>query len=222
MNIYWRLISIVLSIALIMGLVIIFRGTDWLVDVRGLLDNDRIAAMVERAGYWGPALIIGLMTISVVMSPIPSAPIAMAAGAAYGDLPGTIYVLTGAELGALIAFVLARQLGRRVMERWFGDRLDAGLLGSQNALMVTVFLSRLMPFLSFDLVSYAAGLTCLKYWRFAIATLTGIIPASFVLTHFGGALAQGNLATATWAALGLGLVTGLPILWAVLRRSNRR
>ena len=213
----WRLVLGVLVLAVLGAVAIFGWDTQAMGQVRALMDKDQITAMVDRAGLWGPALVIGLMTLAVVMSPIPSAPIAMAAGAAYGDLAGTIYVLAGAEIGALIAFGLARILGRNVLERWFGERLDAGLLGSQNALMVTVFLSRLMPFLSFDIISYAAGLSCLRFWRFAVATLAGIIPASFVLAHLGGTMVEENTGAAVWAALGLGLVTGLPILWMALR-----
>jgi uncharacterized membrane protein YdjX (TVP38/TMEM64 family) len=188
------------------------------VEARGLMDGERLNVLVARAGLWGPFVIVTLMTFAVVASPIPSAPIALAAGAAYGHLWGTVQVVIGAELGALIAFGLARVLGHDVLRRVFGDRVDAGLLGSQTALTATVFASRLMPFVSFDMISYAAGLSRLHAWRFALATLAGIVPASFLLAHLGGEAISGNLGLATWAVLGLGLVTGLPLLWLAVRR----
>ncbi len=183
-----------------------------------LLDGQRLEELVARAGLWGPMLVVGLMTLAVVASPIPSAPIALAAGAAYGHLWGTVLVVVGAELGALIAFAIARVLGHDAVRRLFGDKVDAGLLGSQSALTVTVFASRLMPFVSFDMISYAAGLSCLHAWRFALATLAGIIPASFLLAHFGGVAVSGDLGWATWVVVGLGLVTGLPLIWAATRK----
>lgn len=191
-------------------------------EARGLLDAERLDMLVARAGIWGPVVIVTLMTVAVVASPIPSAPIALAAGAAYGHLWGTVQVVIGAELGALIAFGLARILGHDVLRRVFGDRVDAGLLGSQTALMATVVASRLMPFVSFDIISYAAGLSKLNSWRFALATLAGIIPASFLLAHFGGEAVSGDLGRATWAVLGLGLVTGLPLLWVGLRKQPEK
>ncbi len=188
------------------------------VDLAGMLTAARIEQAVAGAGAWGPVAVVGLMALAIVMSPIPSAPIAMAAGAGYGHLWGTVYVILGAELGALIAFGIARMLGREPLRRWFGDRIDAGLLGSQNALTATVFLSRLMPFISFDLVSYAAGLSCLHLWRFALATLAGIVPASFLLAHFGTTAAEGDMTASVWAVLGMGLITGAPLVWAIFRR----
>lgn len=191
-----------------------------LIDAQRLLDRDAIKALVERVGFWGPVMIVGFMTIAVVASPVPSAPIALAAGAAYGHLWGTVLVVLGAELGALIAFGIARVVGRNGLRRLFGDRVDRGLLGSQTALTATVFASRLMPFVSFDMISYAAGLSALHGWRFALATLAGIVPASFVLAHFGGEAISGDLGRATWAVLGLGLITGLPLLWIAMRRKT--
>ncbi|WP_040650549.1 TVP38/TMEM64 family protein [Roseovarius sp. 217] len=212
--------------ATVVGLAILVVGLVglWLVvpsiltEAGRLVDSDRIDRLVAQAGLWGPFIIVTLMTVAVVASPIPSAPIALAAGAAYGHIWGTVLIVTGAELGALIAFGLARVLGHDVLRRVFGDKLDAGLLGSQTALTTTVFASRLMPFVSFDMISYAAGLSRLHAWRFACATLAGIIPASFLLAHFGGEAVSGDMGEATWAVAGLGLVTGAPLLWVALRR----
>lgn len=187
-----------------------------------LTDEARIAALVAEAGWLGPLLIVLLMTTAVVFSPIPSAPIALAAGAAYGHLWGTVHVLIGAELGAMIAFGLARVLGYEAVRRWFGDRLEFGLMGSQTALMATVLVTRLLPFLSFDLVSYAAGLTPITVWRFALATLAGIVPASFVLAHFGNEMATGEADRIMWTALALGLLTGAPVLASWWMRRRRR
>lgn len=181
------------------------------------LEQQSVAALLERAGPLGPIAIVALMTLAVVISPLPSAPIALAAGAAYGHALGTGLVLAGAMAGAMIAFALARLLGRAFVVRWVGPMSDAGLLGSQNFLTWTVLVSRLLPFVSFDLVSYAAGLSALRPWRFVLATLVGIVPASFGLAHLGSALRQPAAGGAVWPVLALGLLTGLPVAWAVWR-----
>ncbi|MBS1303451.1 TVP38/TMEM64 family protein [Loktanella sp. SALINAS62] len=187
------------------------------------IDRETLDRLVETAGLAGPVVIVALMIVAVVASPVPSAPIAMASGAAYGHFWGSLWVIIGAEIGALIAFGLARGLGQGAMRRWFGERIEQGLLGSQNTLTALVFASRLMPFVSFDLISYAAGLSALKFWRFALATLAGIAPASFLLAHFGTTAASGNASILTWsAALGLGVVTGAPLVWAAWRGRKSR
>jgi uncharacterized membrane protein YdjX (TVP38/TMEM64 family) len=206
-----------------LGLALVIAQRTGLPDqISAALSTENIQNLVARAGLFGPLIIVGLMTLAIVASPIPSAPIAMAAGAMFGHASGTLYVMIGAEAGAIIAFGIGRYLGRDVLLKWFGDRIDIGLLGSQNALTATVFFTRLMPFISFDLVSYAAGLSCLKPWRFALATMAGIAPASFVLAHLGGTVVSSDLAWASWAILGLGLITGLPLLLALSRIFKRK
>lgn len=190
--------------------------------IAGDLNGDRISEWVAAVGIWGPIVIVGLMMAAIVATPIPSAPIALAAGAAYGHILGTVYIVLGAELGALVAFGLARILGRDVIKRWFGDKIDAGWLGSQNALTFTVFVSRLLPFVSFDIVSYAAGLSRLHFWRFGLATLAGIIPASFVLAHFGTEMVSGETSRAAWVAIGLGALTLTPLVILGLRDLRAR
>ena len=179
--------------------------------------QDRVVAL----GVWGPVAVIGLMTAAIVFSPAPSAPIALAAGAAYGHLWGTVYILAGAQAGAMIAFGIARMLGGEAVARWIGRRPDLARLGSQNSLMAVVFVSRLVPFISFDVVSYAAGLTPLSIWRFALATFAGIVPASFALAHFGDEMASGESRRIAISVLLLGGLTLVPVaarFWMQRRR----
>lgn len=192
----------------------------WEPELSRYFNQEEVARLVLEVGNAGPLLIIVLMIVAVVASPIPSAPIALAAGAAYGHYFGALYVAIGAELGALLAFLIARYFGKKTVARFLGNRADHGLLGSQNALTLVVFTSRLLPFISFDAMSYAAGLSCIKTWRFALATLAGIIPASFILAHFGREALSGDFGSAEWLILGLGLITAAPLLIVALRQPS--
>ncbi len=100
---------------------------------------------LQEIGYWGPLLIIVLMAGAIVMSPIPSAPIAVASGLVYGHIWGTVYVLIGAEIGALIAFTVSRLLGYSYVQKKFGNTIKYKFLNSEKHLMIAVFVSRLIP-----------------------------------------------------------------------------
>ncbi|MDH5548036.1 MAG: TVP38/TMEM64 family protein [Gammaproteobacteria bacterium] len=211
---HYTIVSIIL-----LGLVLYYyleRHSYWdfLSSVEGLSDY------VRSLDTAGPFVIIGLMALAIVMSPLPSAPIALASGAIYGHTWGSIYILIGSELGAIVAFSIARLLGYNVLQRWFGGKLKETWVGSQNMLMGTVFISRLLPFLSFDIISYMAGLTHLHFWRFALATLAGIAPASFLLGHFGSELSTTNLDKMLYALLGLGVFFLIPMLYQRVRRKK--
>lgn len=206
------------------ALAAVYLALSWSGALAQFVDGEALRATIVGLGWLGPAAVVALMTTAIVFSPLPSAPIAMAAGAAYGHIWGAVYVGLGAEFGALAAFAIARVLGREAMVRWLGDRVSVGWLGSQNALMAIVFATRLMPFLSFDLVSYAAGLTPIALWRFAAATLLGIAPASFLLAHFGEEFATADARRVGVAVIALGTITLVPVVvksWLDWRRRRR-
>lgn len=175
---------------------------------------------MERLGPWGPVAIVLGLAGAVILSPIPSAPIALAAGALYGAFWGTAYVVAGAELGALAAFLIARRFGYAPVRRvpWIARWVDR--TRSQAALAGVVLVSRLLPFLSFDAVSYAAGLTPLRLRWFALATLAGVAPVSALLVWSGERMAAEGAAWIGTAVLLAGGVTLLPLLWRRLRRRH--
>ncbi len=186
-----------------------------------LQDEQRLQAWLARLGWWGPLAIILLLIGAIVWSPIPSAPIALAAGAAYGRVWGTLYILLGAEIGALLAFTLSRRLGRDLIQRWLGGHTLPAWVQSSDRLTWIVFASRLMPFISFDAVSYAAGLTSLSGKHFALVTLLGIAPASFALAHFGHEMRSGDTQRIFITVLGgLGLSTVLFLFYLAYRSSS--
>lgn len=214
-------IRILIASVLMLVLVLAYRLLEETGALAIILDGRALREFIMGLGMAGPLAVVALMILAILVSPIPSAPIALAAGALYGHTWGTVYVALGAGLGALAAFGLARLLGRDTLQRWLGSRLPNARLGSQNALMVIVFVSRLLPFISFDVVSYAAGFTALTWWRFALATLAGILPASFLLAHFGGEMATGELDRILYAVLALGLLTLVPLAVHMVRERRR-
>lgn len=183
-----------------------------------LFDSNRLKSYVQSLGALGPGSIIFFMTLAIVMSPIPSAPIAIVSGTIFGHWWGTLYVIIGAELGAVIAFLISRLAGFDLMKKWFGDKLSTGIFKSQKNLTLIVLLSRLIPFVSFDIISYAAGLTPISFLRFALATLLGILPISFLLTHFGSNLGSSNPQKIMSTIFLLGLVTAIPIVLAKIKK----
>ena len=153
------------------------------------------------------------MILAIAVSPIPSGAIAVAAGALYGTLWGGILAIAGAALGALIAFGAVRYLGFDPSIRRSDNPAFRYIARprSQFALMQVVSASRLVPFISFDAVSYAAGLSCLSFERFALATLLGFVPICFALATMGAGMVEGGPDWMLVVTMG-GAITLLPIL----------
>lgn len=177
-----------------------------------LKNQENLLVIIKELGLIGPIAIILLIAIAIIIVPIPSAPVALVSGALYGHTFGTIYVVLGALSGAILAFMISRKLGYDYVSRKLHQRMPVKIVGSQNTLMMIVFVTRLAPFISFDVISYAAGLTKLTFGRFIIATLMGIIPISFILAHLGSEVKNGEIESIATALLLLGFFTLIPLI----------
>jgi uncharacterized membrane protein YdjX (TVP38/TMEM64 family) len=76
--------------------------------------------------------------------------------------------------------------------------------------------------MSFDLVSYAAGLTAIKLWRFALATLLGLMPVSFILAHMGSEIVESSHGDVIVIILIIGLFTLVPLLINAVQHYRHR
>lgn len=202
--------------ALLAVLVGAYAAASWL-DLGELLKPERIADQIRAAGPFGPFLLMLLMAMAVVISPIPSLPLDLAAGATFGATLGTMYAVIGAEIGAIVSFLIGRFLGREALTKLL--RIDISFCErcSDRHLALVVFLSRLLPIFSFDLVSYGAGLTNMSLRAFALATLLGMIGPTFLLTYAGEQVVSGE-----WVLIVFGLaMVALLLLIPKLMVRNR-
>lgn len=210
----WLLIIAVASI--VAGLVI-----DFAVGRAISLDPERIGEWLDDLGFWAPTAYMVILALAVVVSPIPSVPLDIAAGLAFGLFWGVIYTLIGAEVGGLVAFGLARWLGRP----WLARRLPAGAMARIDELAErlggrALLVMRLLPVFNFDWVSYAAGLTTISTRVFAVATFVGMIPPVIAIVAVGATLPNRPALSATIFG-GLVLMVFVPILVALLPRGRR-
>ncbi len=166
------------------GLLLLGLGL-WYVDFVVWLDPQRIIPTLEHSGSLAPIVFMLMMAVAVVVSPIPSWPLDVAAGLAFGPWLGTFYAVVGAEIGGVTSFLVARWLGRNAVRRLLNP--DAWLCPdcSDKVLARAIFVMRLLPSFSFDLVSYAAGLTSIRLRPFATATFLGMLLPTFVIVSAG-------------------------------------
>jgi uncharacterized membrane protein YdjX (TVP38/TMEM64 family) len=90
-------------------------------------------------------------------------------------------------MGALTSFYIARLFGNVTSEKIIRNRKLVDFIkrsGQKKGFYVILF-ARLLPFISFDLISYMAGLSGIRTWAFILATGIGMLPATIVYTIFG-------------------------------------
>jgi len=173
-------------------------------------------------GVWGPIAIITLRFLAALFGVVPSSPVLLAAGATEGIVLGSIYVLIGALLGALTAFLIGRHLGRNFVERrgWM-DALAKTKFGgwlldeetSQRRLMLAVFYCRLIPGINLDALSYVAGVKRIATWRFLLATFGALLPYTVLLVAIGHQLVKLGPTELIIVLLGILLVSAIPVVW---------
>ena len=169
-------------------------------------DFQKLKDFVASYGSYAAAISFLLMVLQSVVAPLPAFLITFANAALFGFWKGALLSWSSAMVGAALCFFIARSLGREAVEK----------LTSKGALKniddffkrhgkQSILIARLLPFISFDIVSYAAGLSSVSFLGFWVATGLGQLPATLVYSYVGGFLTGG-------AKL---LVTGLLILFAL-------
>ncbi|SMG43008.1 TVP38/TMEM64 family protein [Dethiosulfovibrio salsuginis] len=195
---------------LVLALLLFLRPTrEWLFDLVDLfhqLDVGVIREYILSFGIWAPVISFWLMIFQSVVAPLPAFLITFANAGLFGWWKGAILSWSSAMAGAALCFYISRLYGRGVVEKLTSK---AGLEGVDRFFDrygdYAVLVARLLPFVSFDIVSYGAGLTSMKFWPFFIATGIGQLPATIVYSYVGGMLTGGTRL----------FVTGLLILFAM-------
>jgi uncharacterized membrane protein YdjX (TVP38/TMEM64 family) len=158
---------------------------------KGWYEPQVIEASLRDMGAFAPLGFMVLMAFAVVTIVLPSIVLDAVAGVVFGPFMGTVYAVLGAEAGALIAFFTARKLGRAAITKVLKKDIAFCDICAKRQLPFIIFVTRLIPFFSFELVSYGAGLTAISSWAYAISTLLGMIPPTFMMVYFGKAVFSG-------------------------------
>jgi uncharacterized membrane protein YdjX (TVP38/TMEM64 family) len=136
----------------------------------GLFNPDKITVLVEQAGVWGPLVLIGVLIVTSMSLAIPSSPVIILAGALFGARLATVYSLIGIMIGASIAFWIAR-LFREPIIKMLGEHATVLVRFQRKYVMIALFVTRAIPVFSFEVMSYASGLTSISYGEYLLATL---------------------------------------------------
>lgn len=185
---------------------------------------------VDGLGVWGPVAFVAGYALAVVAF-VPGSLLTLAAGAIFGVVKGTAFVLIAATLGASAAFLVSRYLARGFVERRLeGNERFAAIdraIGSEGRKIV--FLLRLSPVFPFNLLNYALGLTRVRFADYLVASI-GMLPGTLLYVYYGkvagdvARLAGGapvERGAAYYGVLGLGLLATIVVTTLVTRTARR-
>lgn len=191
---------------------------EWVGSVFAMFATGDFSAASDFMAQYGPAAAVVsflLMVFQSVIAPLPAFLITIANANLFGWWQGAILSWTSAMAGAALCFWIARVVGREAAEKLAGKN---GIRQMEEFFQrhgtQSVLIARLLPFVSFDWVSYFAGLTSMRFWSFFLATGLGQLPATIVYSYVGGMLTGGAKLLMT----GLLILFALAILVVVIRQ----
>jgi uncharacterized membrane protein YdjX (TVP38/TMEM64 family) len=143
-----------------------------------------IKLYLDSLGLLAPIVYIVLFTF-VPLTFFPDSVLAIAGGMAFGLVKGSLLTVIGALGGGTLAFFITRCLGQEAIKRFVKKDLSILDKHTEEKGFLVVLILRLIPLVPFDVISYSAGLSKIKYKDFFLATLIGIIPGVVVFSNIG-------------------------------------
>ena len=214
-----RIIRVAVFLAIVVGITLA-------VLYREQFDVATLEQSVADAGVWGPLLFMLIYAVGTILF-LPGSVLTLAGGALFGPVWGTFYNLTGATLGAAVAFLAARYLASAWVEQKSGKRVRQLQEGVEGEGWRFIAFVRLVPLFPFNLLNYALGLTRIRFWEYVIASWIFMLPGAIAYTYLGyvgreavagDADVNRMIQLGTIAFALLGVVAFIPRLVARLRR----
>ncbi|HDP89456.1 MAG TPA: sulfurtransferase [Thioalkalivibrio sp.] len=204
-------------------LLVLVAGIALAIVYRDAFDAAALEAWVDNAGAAGPVAFVLIYALATVLF-LPGSVLTLAGGALFGPVLGTVLNLTGATLGAALAFLVSRHLASDWVARRTGGRLRQLIQGVESEGWRFVAFVRLVPLFPFNLLNYALGLTRIPFWHYVVASYVCMLPGAIAYTYLGYAGREaiaGGESLIQKILLGIALlavVAFLPRLVARLRR----
>lgn len=188
--------------------------------IKGNIDS--IVEDIRSYGHLAAIAIFLLVIVEVVAAPVPPLILYVAAGIIFGGFFGGLIVLAGNIVGAVIAFLFARKVGREYINEKIGKETSQkfGRITEKHGPFI-IFLLRINPLTTSDLVSYFAGLNKMRLSHFIIATTLGLLPLIFSQTYLGSDIIKQSpflLTLLVWVSI----VYAVFIIYLLLRLMRKR
>jgi uncharacterized membrane protein YdjX (TVP38/TMEM64 family) len=166
--------------------------------LREYFTAERLGLLLEAAGPWAPVAFIGGYAAGVCFF-LPGTLLTAVGAAIFGPYFGFLYVWLGAMLGAGLAFLIGRYLGRDFAASLIGDKLKKYDEAIERNGFATVLYLRLVYF-PFTPMNFGMGLTRVRFRDYLAGTALGIVVGTFIFTFFVGTVKE-VWASGQWGGL---------------------
>jgi len=183
-----------LFLLFIIGAIVLVRYTP----VKQYLTSAQLGDFLQAAGIWAPLVFIAIYAAGVCLF-VPGTLLTGLGAAIFGAYWGFVYVWIGAMIGASLAFVIGRTLGRDFAASLIGNRLKRYDDAIERNGFATVLYLRLVYF-PFTPMNFGMGLTKVNFRDYFFGTGLGILVGTFIFTFFVGTIKE-VWASGDWSRL---------------------
>lgn len=195
----------------IVGVLALLFGRDVLVF---LTDGRRVQEQVDRMGPLAPVVFGALVVIQEVTVLVPSEPLELAAGYAFGFWKGSLIYLAASVVGCIAIIAVVRFGGDRVLELILTSKRRAQLARLREAQKfdLAILVCFFIPGVPKDLMAYLAAFAGMRPVHLVAITTAGRLPSVLAVT-----LASSFAAAGDWRATALVFgVTAVAVVVGVL------
>src|SRR5437868_7014754 len=215
---YAKWIIVILVVVLLSVLSAILPVKEWIREFIG---------WVQQLGAIGVVVFIIAYAIATVLF-LPGWIFTVSAGLIYGVFGGTLVALTGAVIGASLAFLVARYLLRRNIEEMTKKNprfaaIDQAI--GKNGWKI-VGLLRLSPLIPFNLSNYFYGITSTSLLAYVVFSAIGMIPGTLFYAYLGAigraGISRGASTYTRWhyVLLAIGLIATVAVTVLISRNAK--
>lgn len=181
----WNTKKIAMALAVI---ALIFLATQ--LRQKGIITPESIFEFIQKYKITAPLLFILIYAIGPSLF-IPSLPLTLGAGFLWGPFWGVVFSITGATLGASVAFLISRYiLGETLKEKfsysrwvWLKEKVE------RHGWKAVAF-SRIVPIFPFPVLNYLFGITPIPFLHYLWSTFVFMLPACIAYVAFGSSMGE--------------------------------
>ena len=184
------------------------------------LDRHRMTKFIHEHRAYSAFIFIGLQALQVVAAPVPGEVSGFVGGYFFGTFWGIVYSTIGLAIGSWAAFMIARLLGRHIVE----VVVNADVIKRYDYVMkhkglFLAFLMFLIPGFPKDILCYVLGLGHMGQRDFLLVSTGGRVLGTTLLT-VGGTLFRDARYGAFFTVVGIGI--GMVLLVMIYRGNIER
>lgn len=150
---------------------------------------EEIKTWVLGHGAWAAVIYVATFVIlPIFFFPVPV--IVLAGGTIFGLFKGSLYTMIGVLINTPIMYFIGRFLLKDFVHRFVNNHMSVKLRSAlkstnQKVLSLVLFIIRLSPIFSYNLVNYISGVTEINFLPYILTTIAGVLPGVIVFINIG-------------------------------------